>query len=381
MFLYILIFVFVLSLNYVSISSVKMQNKMLLISISLLALFVGFGDMLGGFDRYVYGFYFDELADVLRRGGHVTESLIWDSYRSEFGYVLANYLITFVTANRYIFIFILTIIIYFLLYKSFKLYIDDYPIGLVIFMGMLFFFTFTYLRQVIGVMLAWLSVKAVYERKLRRFLLFIFLAFSMHNSAIIFLPVYWIPIKKFSRNTVYVVMVICLVLGLTGLPGNLFDVYGDVSGDAERLAHYADIDESGFRVAYIMEAVVFLFFIMRNYRLIQNDPKRIVLLNISLMFCAILLVFVKSENGGRLAWYYMIGIISTLTYLTTLTRQRIYHTSVITLMCILFMRILLQWNMLIYPYKTFLTNGHRDGDRTYEANEYDTRYDNDKFYR
>ena len=35
----------------------------------------------------------------------------------------------------------------------------------------------------------------------------------------------------------------------------------------------------------------------------------------------------------------------------------------------------------LYPYKTFLTNGYRQGDYSHKHYEYDARYDTDKLYR
>ena len=46
----------------------------------------------------------------------------------------------------------------------------------------------------------------------------------------------------------------------------------------------------------------------------------------------------------------------------------------------LYFRILILWGVLLYPYKSFFTNGHRDYDPVYEQYEYDVRYDIDKFY-
>ena len=37
--------------------------------------------------------------------------------------------------------------------------------------------------------------------------------------------------------------------------------------------------------------------------------------------------------------------------------------------------------MYLYPYKTFFTNGVREGDGIYERYEYDGNYALDKFYR
>lgn len=62
-----------------------------------IALFIGLGDMQGGYDRYIYGAYFDDLADSIR------VDLPWRSYGSEYGYSLFNWLIAHITQNRYIY--------------------------------------------------------------------------------------------------------------------------------------------------------------------------------------------------------------------------------------------------------------------------------------
>ena len=177
-----------------------------------LALFVGFSDMLGGFDRYIYGELFDEVADIRREGRDFSTAYIFLQYPTELGYVYLNVLLSYFTANRYIFIFVLTLIIYALYYINIKRYTSDYRIALLLFLGLLFFFTFTYLRQMIGVGIAGLSLKYVYERKLWRFVALVLLAVSFHNSAIILLPVYFIPIKKYSIGIILVFLRPCLRL-------------------------------------------------------------------------------------------------------------------------------------------------------------------------
>jgi hypothetical protein len=102
----------------------------------------------------------------------------------------------------------------------------------------------------------------------------------------------------------------------------------------------------------------------------------------ALTFCGILLFFIKSENGGRLSWFYMIGLISTLTYLLTFKRKFNFKAfSLLVVSAFLFLRILFSWGIMLYPYKTFFTNGARKGDFIYDKYEYDYGYDKDKFYR
>jgi predicted membrane-bound dolichyl-phosphate-mannose-protein mannosyltransferase len=68
------------------------------------------------------------------------------------------------------------------------------------------------------------------------------------------------------------------------------------------------------------------------------------MLNMALVFCAILLIFIKSENGGRLSWFYIIGIISTLTYLATNRKEiSFYSISLMLMTTLLFLRVLTSW--------------------------------------
>ena len=88
-------------------------------------------------------------------------------------------------------------------------------------------------------------------------------------------------------------MLFCLIIGVTGIPSTLFDLYGSVSDMEGRGQQYAE-NEVGFKVEYILEAFFFLYFILRNYEKIPNTPSKTILLNMALAFCAILLIFIKS---------------------------------------------------------------------------------------
>lgn len=367
-------------------SQTNPRSKWLLgIVLLSLGIFVGLGDMLGGYDRYIYGEIFDTISSDIRAGYGFNESIFVTINATEIGYTVFNVLMSYITQNRYIFIFTLTLIIYILLFFSIKKYTNNYSFAVLLFLGLWFFFTFTYLRQVTAAAIAWLAIEYAIDRKPWKFFGILLIAFSFHNSAIIFAPIYFIPIRKFSSQSVIGVMIIILLLGMTTLPETLFSSFGGLSGTEERMAGLALQDEKGvgFRPEYLLEAVAFLGFILMNYSLFDEKNKtQIVLLNMALVFCAILLFFIRSGNGGRLGWYYMIGVISILTLIATKDKKINIHTVSIAFMSlVLYIRIVISWGVLVSPYKSFLTNGHREGDYIYEQYEYDHRYDSDKFYR
>lgn len=298
MWLYLTIF-FVVVILYAATINNPQSKGMLMGVMAFLGIFVGISDMLGGYDRYIYGACFDELTDAMHNGRSIYTLALFRMYAKEFGYCLLNLGVGLLTSNRYIFILVVSLIIYICLYFSFKRHTNNYAFAVILFLGLWFFFSFTYLRQVLGASIAWLAIRYVIERDLKRFLIVVFVAATFHNSAIIFLPLYFIPVKSFNKRTILIVMGVLLALGLTGGPAALFSAYGEAMEDSRVVENLQNT--SGFRIAYFIEATFFLFLILKNYDLITETEERTVMTNAALIFCGILLFFVKSENGGRLS--------------------------------------------------------------------------------
>lgn len=387
MILYLFLFFLLIVAYILSITSFLNKKSCIFLSsyLIILCLLVGLSDMLGGYDRYIYGDLFDSIADDIRTGAYPFNTSGFQFYGGEKGYGLLNVFIAYITANRYIFIFIITVIIYFLLYQSIRDYTENYPLALIVFMGLWFFFTFTYLRQILGATTAWLGIRYIVKRSFWRFLFIWFIAYEFHNSALIFFPMYFIPIKKYSKGVIIGIMIICFLIGLSRLPLNLFDIYSHTAFYVR--AASANVDYSidvGTRYEYFIEAVVFLALVLYKYDAIPLEPKQIVLMNMTLVFCAILLIFMRSDNGGRLSWYYVIGPISMLSYIVYQRDERTLYTLFVLLLSFaMFFRVLYAWGQtgILYPYKTFLTPGHTGAEWVYEKYEYDFRYDTNKFYR
>ena len=381
MVLYIIFFLLVISINYIAEKNGYRRQPILAFSFLFMAFFVGFSDMLGGYDRYIYGELFDNIADITNEKGRYEDASLFALYSTEIGYGFYNILLSHLTSNRYIFILFITITIYILFFFVFKKYCVNYSFALMLFMGLIFFFTFTYLRQMVAVGFGWLSFQYIYKRKLLKFLACVLIAATFHNSAIILLPLYFIPIKRFDKKKVMLFMILCLLIGLSGGPSAIFRIYGDVADMHNRSDSYME-EEIGFKYEYIIEAFVFLYIVFKNYRYIPITKKDTVMLNALLGFCAILLLFVQSLNGGRLGWFYMIGVIVTLSTICNGLKEKSQTRVLVLLMSfILFTRIVFQWGYMLSPYKTFFSNGTRDYDPIYEKYEYDENYKVDKFYR
>ena len=343
-----------------------------------IGLFVGLADMLGGYDRYIYCEVFQDMHENVTKGVFFSDEFLL-FFGKEPLYGLINDVIAFFTPNRYIFILVYTLVLYAVYAINFYRYTKNPFFALLIFEGLMFFFTFTYLRQVLAAGIIWLAIPYVTHRKFKKYLLFVMLATLIHNSAAYMILLYFIPRRKFERKRIILFMVALLIFGISGVTKFVFSVSGDAINNS-RIAGYADTAEFGFRIEYVIESVLFLFILLTNYKKIDKDEYTLTMINVYLMFCGLLLFFCKSSDGGRIAWYCLLGIIVVLERFCR-PKSAVPLKSFITIMCfVLFYRILAAWGILLYPYKTFLTPGIRQGDFIEESYEYDHAYDNDKLY-
>lgn len=381
MWIYILIFIITLIFHFVFAQNGKPPYAIFFIYCVGLGTFIGLSDMLGGYDRYIYGEVFDYYSGLINNGESMLNNSFFVYFKSEPGYGLINYAIAQFTVNRYIFILSFTIIAYCLfavaLYRNTR-----HPFfALIIFFGLSFFFTFTYLRQIMAMAICWNTIQLIEKRRLIPFLLVVLFAATIHNASILFFVLYFIPNKNYSKQSIVIVMSILLILGIIGPASTLYEIYGATSGAVEKAASYQRTSEYGFRVEYLIESVLFLVILLVNYDKILFTKKNSVLVNSYLMFCATLLLFVKSSDGGRMAWMSVIGVISVLSMLCTQENRNLLKPTVIAICIMLYVRVLISWGMTLYPYKTFLTPGYREGDLTHQNYEYDHRYDIDKLYK
>lgn len=376
--------VFALALVYYFTTKNRASQSKLLLAIFLFstATFVGLGDMIGGYDRYIYGEIFDNIANETR-GEHNYRQLFYFINGDEYGYFLWQVLISFITANRYVFILITTFFMYFMYYKVLSKYTENYPLACILFLGFFYYFTMTYLRQAIAVGIVWLSFRYIWERRPFPFFLLILFAYSFHNAAAIFIPMYFLPIKKYSKETIIFFFTICLIIGISPLPALILENAGDFLETQKRMEAYTTNELIGFRWEYLLEVVFFIIVFFTNYDKIGATKKDLTFFNAALAFCGILLLFIRFGQGGRFGWFFLIGIIYLLSKLSTgITSYQWMKFSIILLCFTLFIRISLAWYTLLIPYKTFLTNGEPSGTTTlYERYEYDYNYTTNKLYR
>lgn len=341
------------------------------------AFFVGMGDMIGGYDRYIYAESFDVIADAITYNKPLSD-MEYLVNGHEYGYFYWQVLISYITTNRYIFILITTLAEFALIYYSIKKYCDDYPLATIVFLGFFYYFSMTYLREVMSVGIAWLGTRYIWERKPITFFAILLLAATFHTSILIFGVMYFIPMKKFNRNAILVFLLLCLIMGMTPIGNAILNFAGDMTN---KEGNYVDQDQ-GFRIEYVLEVIFITFVLFINYGKISEDKKTLKFLNMCWVLCGVLLIFMRFGQGGRFGWPFFLGLFYMFTTLTDGKDAFSWMKPLVIVTCFaLFMRITVSWNRELGTYKTFLKNGIPAAEYYYDLYEYDEQYEIDKFYR
>lgn len=141
MIIYFLMFAIAFLWYYSSLSRPELAKSPLLLAayFAYLAVFIGMGDMIGGYDRYIYGALFDSISDSVSYKQDVNQ-LLYFIRGKEYAYFAWEVLVAHVTSNRYVFILLGTCLMYGLYYRAFRKYMDNYPMACIVFLGLFVFF-------------------------------------------------------------------------------------------------------------------------------------------------------------------------------------------------------------------------------------------------
>lgn len=129
----------------------------------------------------------------------------------EIAYYYLNYLIRLITDNYTIFLFIESSLLWFFNLKFIKYFKTPNPSLVILYLFTLAIFP---IRFSIAMSIIWSSYQFMIERKFLPFLLTIVIAFLIHKSVIIFLPVYFIATKDISNKMLLFIYGTCIVVGL-----------------------------------------------------------------------------------------------------------------------------------------------------------------------
>lgn len=223
----------------------KNRDTMLILACIVLAIGTGFRNIYFWPDTLVYAYGF------MYHTPDITDfSFIEKPYGySEVGFHLLQVIIKTLIDNVTVFFLVISAITFYFLYKDFKQYSIFPLIGLCVYISRFIIGrNFVQMRAGLAYAILMLSIKYIFEKDWKRFFFIVFIAWTLHRSCIVAIPLYficnWINVKKWH---VYVALVFSFLIGIFGqgfvhtiVEDNAYDLnvgvrYTDAGGEVGQL--------------------------------------------------------------------------------------------------------------------------------------------------
>ena len=251
------------------------------------------GPYVGG-DTMFYRSYFGYVAS----GGMEYLTDPWNSYRWEPGYGVVNLLISKFTADPQVFLMIVAALTIGLRFVAMRRASSKLWLSLFIYASFGFFsYSLCTLRQELGITVYFFAFPFLQKKKPIPYFLLTALAATFHRTLWILIPVYflaWIPWKRWSQILYGAGTALMLLLAV---PVIYFL--------AEHFAQSYLVDTQFFEGRNVQTAfipiLVCVFTIFMHKKLLERDPRNLVLLNFSVYFAALFAVTLEVFLFQRVA--------------------------------------------------------------------------------
>ena len=164
------------------------------------------------------------------------------------------------------------------------------------------FVSTTGLRQTMAiVIMGFIGMDFIIERKLRSFLICVLISYTFHKSSLAFLPFYFIAYKKPSRPYFYICLIAVAVLFVLRRP---FTVLLASLGGYES---YGNQYEGAGTFNYSAKSLAILAMVIWKYKqIIAADKNAVVYINACIISCILLPITFIDPSNLRVVFYYSI---------------------------------------------------------------------------
>lgn len=300
------------------------------LSIIVLVILMGFRTAGVGVDDISYKTIFNQI----NQQGIIEYFL---TTKMELGYVIVNYVIGIFTNDFQIFIFLSSLIPICLFYKALKYERKNVNYFLAIFLFgtvlLLYFFGIT--RLFIAASIIAYSLRYVFEKKTKKYILCVILAMFFHYSAFFMLFLVYFSTEKDNKPRSIKGIVLLLMIALPIVLYVFFNIIAP-GMDNGKYSGYINDDISGFSINDLDKLPICILSMM-FFKSIYKKNKNIKIYII--MFIAALIVTIYSNfiNIGRIQWYLMFAICILLpSIVRELNHSKYYYLNVLLVPIIIF---------------------------------------------
>ena len=196
----------------------------------------------------------------------------------ESGFILLNRICSLFTSDYWLIFLVTAFIFVFFIFKTISQYELPYFWVLFIFIcGGFYFYSFNVMRQCMTIAMFYYSLQFVHKKKFIPFLLVNMFGFLLHETALLFIPLYFLLGKRY-KNIIYILMItLCFALRFVAVPA-LNAIFTGTKYGNYLTGYYSDSSKL-FNVSQVLNVLVFIvmLFLVKADSL---DKKGIILLNV-----------------------------------------------------------------------------------------------------
>lgn len=348
------IIVFLLSASLFLFDSEGKNNWLFWLYVCTMIFIAGFRDMIGGFDVYIYGEVY-EMNNLLM--------FLYPNF--EFGFKAYYWVLKLISEKRE-FMFLISSAVFIGVHSVLlRKWSIAGAIAMFVFFSKFFLYSFVYVRQGIAMVVAFIAIKYLKDKKYRVFALFAVALFFFHKSAVVFAPIIFIAHRKFNNVQLVLLTVLILIVGMSPLGGGLFSVIADQTQN-RKLLKYADEDQ-GVNFLYVMELFILTALALFFRKDFYKEDKTTVIFNGLLLYVYVITIGLTNATFIRLGWYYFIFMALALGYIFTYIRDK--NMKMFFKFCVFFYFAIFYFRQLkvltagdLVPYKTIFETWDRNGD-------------------
>lgn len=295
-----------------------MKNKWVLVVpfIAVMFVLVAFRDGLGGTDYTMYKYFYSKivsLPDFI--AGHYEPHYRTKSF--EIGFVTLSSIIRSFDSSKtpYVFMFVLASINIFFVFFTTRKYTPYLFIAILFYLYKAYFWhEFTLLRQSISIGLFMYSLQFVKSKEPVKYMICNLLGMSMHASAIVLLPLYFVLNQKWNDKRIIIIMLVAILLNILG--PYMFQVATKLAalvGMADRFDTYFTF--RSINPLNFLEIVFVLFFAMYGrLQYEKEEPYFGIFLNLFVISSFLILAFSSFEIFARFKEYFVIAYMVLFSY-------------------------------------------------------------------
>lgn len=273
------------------------------IIIIFLVIISGFRDLtyIGG-DEHAYRITFEK---ILNNGFE------FNLDNKEIGFKLLIYVLSLISDNSQILIFICALITNVLILLTLYKYSKHFTFSLFLYITLgMYFSSFNIMRQYLAIAICFWAIRYVLNRKFIKYLLCILIASSIHISALILIPMYFLVNLKILEKKYFLVLGVSILIAISF--DKVMEIWGNIS-DENLYSNYVawyfseQVGVNIIRIIVNILPVIFMLILRKSFINNRNNSK---FLYYSIVSTGILIISYNFIYVARLAAYF--GIFNTI---------------------------------------------------------------------